>query len=102
MSVKELGRYQSMDYPDKTMDQVHTMFRRRERSNLRFHEKMEDLRGSVEDYGIKEPVVVDAEGRTNGGYPLFGNGHHRFSAAKSLRMKQLPVQSVWGNGSGQE
>ena len=85
MSVKDLGGYESMDYPGKTMDQVHDMFRGRERTSPRFHEKMEDLRGSVEDYGMKQPIFVNEEEH------MVGNGHHRFSAGKSLRMGKLPV-----------
>lgn len=86
MSVKELGSYQSSDYPDKTADQTHAHLRRAMNQvdfvNVRQHNLIRDVR----DNGMQNPIEVDPESR------MLVHGHHRFSAAKSLRMKEVPVK----------
>lgn len=86
MSVKELGGYQSQDYPDKTMDQVHQMIGRRRYKNDDYNYKQGVLKRSIQEEGIRDPVTVDPVNK------IYGQGHHRFHAARRLRMKEVPVQ----------
>lgn len=85
MSVKELGSYQSSDYPDKTMDQVTKMFGRQRLQSDRAAYNHGVLKNSMQADGILEPVEVDPVNK------IYGQGHHRYAAARSLRMKEIPV-----------
>lgn len=85
MSVKELGKYQSTDYPDKTMDQVSKDFGRARLRSDRVNYRHGMLKNSIQEDGIRDPVEIDPVNH------LYGDGHHRFAAVKSLRMKEIPV-----------
>lgn len=87
MSVKELGGYQSSDYPEKSMDQVHSMIRRDMGRNDRLSYTQRTLTNSIKDEGFDpgQPVTVDPVNK------IYGQGHHRFSAARSARLTQIPV-----------
>jgi hypothetical protein len=85
MSVKELGSYQSSDYPDKTMDQAYKTFNRDRLRSDRMNYRQGVLKNSIAANGMQDPVEVDPDNH------VYGNGHHRYYAARSLRMKEIPV-----------
>jgi hypothetical protein len=85
MSVKELGSYQSSDYPDKTMDQVAKQFGRDRLRSDRVSYNHGMLKNDIRENGIQEPVEVDTVNH------IYGQGHHRYVAARSLRLKEIPV-----------
>lgn len=88
MSVRELGAYRSSDYPDKTMDQVTRMFGRQRLQSDRAMYGHAKLKSSIRNEGFHEdePVEVDPVNK------IYGQGHHRYVAARSLRMKEIPVR----------
>lgn len=46
------------------------------------------LIADIKANGIKEPLIVD---EMESGERIFGNGHHRFFAARELGLKEVPV-----------
>lgn len=85
MSVEHLGTMQSADYPGQTMNDVHAMIRDKEGRDpaLRFH--MDQIREDIQERGLQHPVQVDRDRAE------YGNGHHRYSAARDLGIRHLPV-----------
>lgn len=91
MSVSDLGRMRSGDYPDKSMSDVHDMMTRREQANSGFRSYMGELRDDIQERGILHPVQVDAQHTIDPGQAEYRNGHHRYHAAVSLGIQHLPV-----------
>jgi ParB-like nuclease domain len=91
-----LGQFESLDFQPATMDEVHELFLVREQSDPEFRARMEELRQSMAAEGLREPVVGNITGCANGGRPNLGDGHHRFSAARSLGWTDIPDHDVLG------
>lgn len=87
MSVKDMGNLQSQDFPGKTMHQAYGILQKRKFTSDSAAIKQVKLQNDIKANGMNNPIDV----HTGYNPPMVGDGHHRYAAARSNRMKQVPV-----------